>query len=97
MPRPDAPLAPIDLQANVVGGVVTFTWAPAASGSVPASYQLDAGSGPSLANLATLNTGSNATTFAAAAPPGTYYVRLRSVNACGVSAPTADVIVTINP
>jgi hypothetical protein len=48
------------------------------------------------ADLATVNTGSTSTTFITAAPRGTYHVRLRTVNATGMSAPTPDITVTVS-
>ena len=37
----------------------------------------------------------DASTFAATAPPGTFFTRLRAVNACGASAPSAEVVVNL--
>ena len=75
------------------GNPVRFSWMPPA---VPvSSFRLEAGSGSGLANLATVNLAGSATVFDVQAPRGTYHVRLRALNACGVSAPSAEVIVTV--
>ena len=75
------------------GNPVRFSWLPPA---VPvSSFRLEAGSGAGLANLATVNLAGSATAFDVQAPPGTYHVRLRALNACGASVPSAEVIVTV--
>ncbi len=85
------PAAPAGLVANVAGVAVSFAWS-AASGA--ASYVLEAGSAPGLANLAVVNVGA-ATGFAASAPPGRYYVRVRGSNACGNGAPSNEVSIVL--
>ncbi len=55
---------------------------------------LEAGLAPGLANLLTSGVG-NGTNFIATAPAGTYYTRLRAVNACGVSGPSVEVPVAL--
>jgi hypothetical protein len=93
-----APGAPRELLASVSGSNVTLTGSPPDSGGeAPSSYVVEAGSSPSLANLASINTGSQATSFAANAPPGTYCVRVRAATSCGVTAPTPDVVVVVQP
>jgi predicted phage tail protein len=87
--------APTSLTASVSGSLVTLAWVAPAGGGTPASYRIEAGSAPGQANLASIDTGGTATTFSAPAPPGTYHVRVRAANACGASAPTADVVVTV--
>ena len=37
----------------------------------------------------------NVTTFAATAPAGTYFTRLRALNACGASGPSVEVPITL--
>jgi Fibronectin type III domain len=85
------PGAPADLQSSVSGSVVTLTWGPPAGGAAPTAYQIEAGSGPSLADLARITVGATPTTFSANASPGTYYVRVRALTACGASAPSPEV------
>ncbi len=84
------PDAPRNLTALVAGGMVRLSWQPPASGGVSA-YQIEAGSATGLANLATPQT--SATTYQAVAPPGTYFVRVRGRNECGLSAPSNEVVV----
>ncbi len=81
---------PTGLIGGVHGELVTLTW-----GTVPgaAGYQVEAGSASGLANLAVLSAA--APGVATVAPPGTYYVRVRAVNACGAGAPSNEVVVNV--
>ena len=85
------PPAPAGFTAQTGGLLVAMAWNAAASAT---GYQLEAGSAPGLANLVVTGLG-NVTTFAATAPPGTYYTRLRALNACGASAASVEVPVTL--
>ncbi|MGD9902574.1 MAG: hypothetical protein AB7U83_03805 [Vicinamibacterales bacterium] len=85
------PAAPAGLVANVAGVAVSFAW-NAASGA--SSYVLEAGSAAGLANLAVVNVGA-ATGFAVAAPPGTYFVRVRGSNACGNGPASNEVSIVL--
>jgi predicted phage tail protein len=87
---------PSALQSTVSGSLVTLTWA-APTGIAPTSYVVEAGTSASLTDLGIFNTGSTATSFAANAPPGTYFVRVRAATACGVTEPTADVVIVVQP
>jgi photosystem II stability/assembly factor-like uncharacterized protein len=88
------PGSPQMLTSSVSGSTVTLQWTTGA-GVAPTAYQIEAGSATGLSNLASFNTGSTAITFTAAAPRGTYFVRVRAVNACGVSAATNEVVVVV--
>jgi photosystem II stability/assembly factor-like uncharacterized protein len=81
------PTAPGTLSAEVSGLGVTLSWSAAAGA---ASYRLEAGSAPGLADLAVLSA-SSATSFQTTAPPGTYYVRVRGVSACGIGPASNEV------
>ena len=86
-----APAAPA-LSASIRGGVVTLTWN---AGTAIGSYRLDAGSAPGLANIPTTTLPATLTTLAAAAAPGTYYIRLTAINGCGTSPVSNEVTVTV--
>lgn len=79
------PDAPQGFNASVSGLLVTLQWSPASSGGPPSSYVIEAGSASGQANLASLPTGNPATQLSVSAPPGRYFVRVRSQNACGTS------------
>ena len=87
-----APNRPGTPSASGTGGSVTLRWSPPSRGTAATGYVLEAGSAPGLSNLATLNVG-NVTAFTTAVAPGTYYVRVRAVNARGASPPSNEVVV----
>jgi len=89
--RAAAPGAPTNLGASEIGALVSLQWT-APAGPPAAGYILEAGTGPGLSNIGSLNVGS-ATTFAAPALPGVYYVRVRAVNAQGVGAPSNEIVI----
>jgi 5-hydroxyisourate hydrolase-like protein (transthyretin family) len=82
---PSPPGPPNFTSFTAVGSTVTLAWTAPALGTAT-SYIIEAGSAPGLANLVTYDTGNtNTTATFAGVPPGTYYVRLRAVNAQGAS------------
>jgi hypothetical protein len=86
-----APGIPGTLSSTVTGAQVAFSWG-AASGAT--SYALEAGTASGLANIAVVNVG-GALAFATPAPAGTYFVRVRGVNACGSGAATNEVTAVV--
>ena len=85
------PAIPTGLNFSVAGNTVTLSWNPTL-GAV--GYVLEAGTSPGAANVFNGPVG-GATSLAASAPSGTYYVRLRSANNCGVSNPAPEVVVVV--
>jgi hypothetical protein len=81
---------PVDVPAPInfrtVGGLINFEWDAPTHGAAPLGYRLEAGTAPGLADIATVGLGPGRV-FTVAAPPGTYYLQLRAVGACGTSAP----------
>lgn len=90
------PISPSNLTAAVSGRTVRLAWDAPNAGSVPSFYQLEAGSGPGLSNLAVART-PDLTLTAPGVPPGHYFVRVRAGNPSGLSAPTPDVQVDVVP
>jgi hypothetical protein len=89
---PGAPERPTNLRSAGSGPNVLLAWNAPTTGSVPAGYVIEAGSAPGLANLAVLPVG-NVTSFQTIAPPGTYYVRVRAINAAGSSVASNEIVV----
>jgi hypothetical protein len=74
---------------------VALNWTAPATGGTPSQYVIEAGSASGLSNLATLPTGSTALGLTTAAPPGTFYVRVRAQNACGLSVPSNEQVIVV--
>ncbi|HYH83105.1 MAG TPA: fibronectin type III domain-containing protein, partial [Longimicrobium sp.] len=91
-PPPGAPT--LSGGATGPGGVVlTWTAAPA-PGAPVTGYQLHAGSGPGLSNIAVLPL--QQLGYAAAdVPPGTYYVRVVGLSSQGPGEPSNELVVVI--
>ena len=87
--------APASLTTAATGSSVTISWA-AGPGEGANSYIIEAGSGTGLSDLASFDTGSTATTFRTdGVAAGTYFIRVRAVNACGVSAASTEAILIV--
>ena len=84
-------VAPTGLTASVSGRIVTFSWTPGADGS-DSPPTLIAGSAPG-ASAIYLEMPAYATSFAIAAPPGTYYVRLSG--GCFAQTTSNEVVVVV--
>lgn len=93
---PQLPGAPSDLEASVgPDRRVTLFWTAPDSGGVATAYLISAGSAPGLSNLAVISTGGPSTIYSVAAPPGTYYVRVRALNGAGPGAPSNEIVVVV--
>jgi predicted phage tail protein len=89
--RPEAPTA---VTAFMSGGRLTMTWAAALSGGPSSSYLVEAGSATGAANIATLPVQTRSFTFVPV-PNGFYFLRVRAVNAAGVSPPSAEAMIVV--
>lgn len=85
------PATPAGLVFGLAGRIVTLSWS-AASGA--AAYLMEAGTTPGARNVFNGTVGGS-TRLVTPAPPGTYYVRVRSANSCGTSNPTPDVTIVV--
>jgi hypothetical protein len=75
------------------GGTVALTWT-AATGS-PTAYIVEAGSGLGLSNLANIDVGSVTTVIATGVARGTYYVRVKARNACGLGEASGELTLVV--
>jgi hypothetical protein len=83
---PPSPPSSVNLTMSDLLAVVRWT----ASAGSPTSYVVEAGSSPGASNISVTDTGKTATSMEAIVPAGTYYVRVRARNACGLSDPSRD-------
>jgi hypothetical protein len=89
--------APTGLTYYFSGGQLTLTWNAPLIGDRPTSYVIEAGSASGLSDLAIYDTRTSFTTLTiVGVQPNTYYVRVRSKNNSGVSAPSNQVVITIS-
>lgn len=91
------PYAPVLQTPAVSGGQVSLTWDAPGGTVAPVSYVLSAGSAPGRSDIAMFDLGSSATTFAAMAPPGTYFLRVAGRSVCGVGAMSNAATASISP
>ena len=92
-----APNAPTAFTISASGSTVTLTWTAPVGGCAPTSYVLQAGSATGQSNIANSNVGPATSYVATGVGGGTYYVRVRAVNAYGQSAASNEVVVTVVP
>jgi hypothetical protein len=90
------PAAPAGLTSSVTGRAVTLTWLPPTASGTITSHIIEAGSTSGASNVMVHRTGNNSGTYSATAPPGTYYVRVKAVNECGVSVASSEIVVIVN-
>lgn len=85
------PPPPTGVQLTADGRALHLTWRASAYAT---SYLVEAGTGRGAADVGTFDVG-NTTAVASVVAPGTYYVRVRSVNGNGVSGPSAEVAIRV--
>lgn len=83
-------LAPPTVSAQAAGGAVSITWDAVAGAT---AYVLEAGTGPLRADIVTLPVPT--TVLNAAAPPGTYYVRVYATGPTGLSASSKELVLIV--
>jgi hypothetical protein len=72
---------------------IGLTWR--APSGIVSGYRVEIGTSSGKRNVATIKTGTATTFRIRNLPPGTYYIRVRSVNAGGVSRPSNEVVVML--
>jgi hypothetical protein len=85
------PAAPSPFTFSQSGPMVVLVWSAAAGAQ---DYVIEVGSSAGLSNILVAPLGA-ATTLTAMAPPGVYYARIRGRNACGLGAPSNEIVVVI--
>jgi hypothetical protein len=89
-----APSAPGTLTSTVDGTSVQLSWGAAPGVS---TYLVEVGSAASATNLGTFDLGTTTTSYrAVGVASGTYFVRVRGRNACGLGPPSNDTVVTVS-
>lgn len=87
------PSSPVGLMAAVHGDAVRLRWS-AAPGPGATSFHLSAGSAPGESDLGVLTVGASGVDLAPV-PRGVYYLRIAARNAAGLSAPSAEITVSV--
>lgn len=95
VPDAVAPQAP-SLSGAVNGTNVTLNWTPASTGPAPATYVVQAGTGPGMSNFFDGNVG-GVRQVSATLGAGRYFVRVRAVNAFGASDASNEVVLNVGP
>jgi hypothetical protein len=94
--EPTSVQPPKALRVSAIAGTsVTFRWQAPAVGPTPVGYALEGGVLPSQ-TLASFETGLAAPIFTVVAPPGSFYVRVRSLGPGGPSAVSNEILVHVS-
>jgi hypothetical protein len=95
-PAPTVLGSPTNLIATAIAGnTVTVAWTAPANSITPTGYVLEGGVAPGEV-LASIATGSPATTFTFIAPTGAYYIRLHAVAGAMTSGPSNEIRIFVN-
>ncbi|HUU33890.1 MAG TPA: NPCBM/NEW2 domain-containing protein, partial [Vicinamibacterales bacterium] len=84
------PVAPGPLTALAAGQMAGLSWTAVPGARI---YRLEGGSAPGAADYGTLDLA--ATSVAAPVPAGTYYLRVRALNAWGEGAPSPEAVLVV--
>ena len=77
------------------GRQVQFAWAVPDTDDGPTSLIVEAGTATGLANLGVISIDAGLRGAAVVVPPGTYFARLRAQNACGTSAASNEISISV--
>ncbi len=90
------PGPPGTLTGSSADTLVNLQWSAPSTG-VTQGYQLAVGTAPGLANLGAQNYAASVTALSGPAPYGTYFARVLATNVCGVSPPSNEVTLVVQP
>jgi glucose/arabinose dehydrogenase len=88
------PAPPANLTAQITDATVALGWQPGTGGGPTFGYQLEAGSTSGASDILVAEQ-LEAGLVVAGVPAGLYYVRVRAMNAAGLSAPSNEVLVRV--
>jgi len=89
------PGPPLNLAVIAFGSLVIMGWDPPDTGGDPTTYVIEAVAAPGDPAAASKITGSTATTFYGVSGSGSYYLRVRALNASGLSVASNEVAVSV--
>jgi glucose/arabinose dehydrogenase len=89
------PPAPFGFAALVNGRTVRLVWALSDTPNGPSNFVLEAGSVSGGTDIGMFAIDGSLRSLTVDAPPGTFFLRLRSRNACGTSAASNEIMVTV--
>jgi hypothetical protein len=81
--------------SSIVGNTVTIAWNAPSAGATPTEYVLEGGVSPGQV-LASVLTGSAATTFTFTAPTGVFYIRIHALAGATTSAASNEIRIAVN-
>jgi hypothetical protein len=87
------PFPPVNVNASVSGSTLTLRWTAPPTGPRPASYSVEYGNAPGQTLITGTLPGSTTTASGILPGTGTFYFRLKSVNTCGTSNASNEVMV----
>ena len=91
-----APASPAQLTVDKLPNIsVKASWQAPTGTENPTSYVIESGSGPGKNDVGTFIVPASATFLDRQGVPGTFHIRVYARNACGTSAPSNEVSVTL--
>jgi glucose/arabinose dehydrogenase len=87
------PSPPVNLTATVSSATLTLRWMAPTTGPQPASYRVESGTAPGQTQMSGSVPGTTTTAGGILPGAGTFYFRVKSVNACGTSAASNEAMV----
>lgn len=91
-PQIDLPGAPLNLRSTNNAGALTLQWSAPAAGGPVSGYVVEAGTSPGAADIGAIQVGAVESVSLPLAT-GTFYVRVRAMNAAGTGQPSNEAVV----
>jgi glucose/arabinose dehydrogenase len=94
-PCTQPPPVPVSFGSSVNGRLVTLSWTMPDTADGPTLFQIGVGSVSKAIDRAILTLDGVSRSLTVDAPPGTYFVRMRGLNACGAGGASDEIVVTV--